>query len=140
MAEAFDAVVIGGGVVGAAVCRELTLQGFACLLLERSAHLVGGASSGNTGIACTASDVDKGTVEHGCLAEGTALNLEVYRALNLPHRPSGTIYCAYTAKEYSQLELDHAKRVDCGDRATLVSVHAAFEPSAASAQAATQGH
>ena len=117
----FDACVIGGGVVGAAVCRELTLQGYTCLLAERGPHLAGGASAGNTGIACSASDVEVGTLEHGCLMEGTALNVETYRALNLPHRASGSVYCAYTEAEREQLEADCERRLARGDDVEMLS-------------------
>ena len=55
--------VVGGGVVGCAVLRELTVHlGWRVLLVEASPHLAAGASSGNTGIACTASDVAPGTL------------------------------------------------------------------------------
>jgi len=112
-------------VVGAAVCRELTLQGYACLLLERSPHLASGASSGNTGIACTASDVEEGTVEHSCLVEGTSLNLETYKALNIPHRASGTVYCAYSTQEYAVLQKDFLRRLSRGDAVALLDAHEA---------------
>ena len=119
----FDAVVIGGGVVGCAVLRELTVhRGWRCLLLEGSQHLVSGASSGNTGIACTASDVAPGTLEHECLSTGTQLNVPTYRALNVPHRPSGSLYAGYSESEMAVLARDCAKRGERGDAsATLLT-------------------
>jgi hypothetical protein len=46
----WDAVVVGGGVVGAAVLRELTVvRRLRCLLVEASHNLVAGASSGKHG-------------------------------------------------------------------------------------------
>ena len=45
----WDAVVVGGGVVGCAVLRELTVHlGWRVLLVEASPHLAAGASSGDT--------------------------------------------------------------------------------------------
>ena len=43
----FDVAVIGGGVVGCAILHELTNQGLRCILLEKNAHLINGASAGN---------------------------------------------------------------------------------------------
>lgn len=112
----WDAIVVGGGVVGCAVLRELTVgRGLRCLLVEASQHLVAGASSGNTGIACTASDVAPGTLEHACLLEGTQINLPTYRQLNVPHRPTGSIYVAYSWAEHEALEREHALRSERGD-------------------------
>jgi len=116
MPRPWDAIVVGGGVVGCAVLRELTVgRGLRCLLVEASQHLVAGASSGNTGIACTASDVAPGTIEHACLSEGTKLNLPTYRQLNVPHRPTGTIYVAYSHAERETLEREQALRTERGD-------------------------
>jgi L-2-hydroxyglutarate oxidase LhgO len=45
-----DAIVIGGGVVGCAVARALSLRGHAPILLESSAHLGTGTTSRNSGV------------------------------------------------------------------------------------------
>ncbi|EOD25522.1 hypothetical protein EMIHUDRAFT_237648 [Emiliania huxleyi CCMP1516] len=112
----WDAVVVGGGVVGCAVLRELTVRrGWRCLLVERQPHLVAGASAGNTGIACTASDVATGTVEHACLSEGARLNLPAWTELNVPHRPTGSMYAAFDADGLSRLEAELEMRRARGD-------------------------
>ena len=121
----WDAIVVGGGVVGCAVLRELTVhRGWRCLLIEASSHLVAGASSGNTGIACTASDVTPGTIEHSCLVEGTRLNVPTYRALNVPHRTSGSLYVAHSRADMAVLERERATRAQRGDlEPVLKSAH-----------------
>ncbi|RHY22396.1 hypothetical protein DYB32_009516 [Aphanomyces invadans] len=63
MGLAADVAVIGGGVVGAAVFRELVLHGYKVILLEKDANVVHGASSGNSGIACTGYDAPIGSIE-----------------------------------------------------------------------------
>ena len=117
----WDAVVVGGGVVGCAVLRELTVHlGWRVLLVEASPHLAAGASSGNTGIACTASDVAPGTLEHACLLEGTRLNLPTYRALNVPHRASGAMYVGHSAADLATLTREQAARQRRGDTTTSI--------------------
>lgn len=112
----WDAIVVGGGVVGCAVLRELVVhRGWRALLVEASPHLANAASSGNTGIACTASDVAPGTVEHACLTEGTQLNLPTWRELNVPHRPAGSLYVGYSAAELEVLRRELAVRAARGD-------------------------
>ena len=117
----WDAIVVGGGVVGCAVLRELTVNlGWRVLLVEASPHLAAGASSGNTGIACTASDVAPGTLEHACLLEGTRLNLPTYRALNVPHRASGSMYVGHSEADLAALSLEQAARQQRGDHTTAM--------------------
>ena len=79
-----------------------------------------GASSGNTGIACTASDVAPGTLEHACLLEGTRLNLPTYRALNVPHRASGAMYVGHSAADLATLTREQAARQRRGDTTTSI--------------------
>ncbi len=54
-AATYDAVVVGGGVVGLAVLRELAVHGHKVALIEKEEHLVAGAaSSGNSGLSLRA--------------------------------------------------------------------------------------
>jgi len=46
----YDVIVIGGGVVGCAVLRELSRYSLKLLLLEREADLAEGISKGNSGV------------------------------------------------------------------------------------------
>jgi len=59
----YDVIVIGGGVVGTAVFRQVVLDGYTCVLAEKNTHLVQGASKGNSGIACTGYDTPEGSIE-----------------------------------------------------------------------------
>ena len=52
----FDVAIIGGGVVGCAAFREFVLAGARCVLVERDADLINGASKGNSGLLHTGFD------------------------------------------------------------------------------------
>ena len=54
--EKFDVAVVGGGVVGCSVLRELSSLGLHCVLCEKGENLVCGASSGNSGTLHTGFD------------------------------------------------------------------------------------
>eukprot|EP00854_Cymbomonas_tetramitiformis_P027021 gene27021-33238_t len=40
----YDVIVIGGGVVGLAILRELSLRGYRCICLEKQSDLLAGGS------------------------------------------------------------------------------------------------
>ena len=49
----YDALIIGGGAIGVAVARELTLLGKNCLICEKNENVLSEASGGNTGHLAT---------------------------------------------------------------------------------------
>ena len=67
-----DVVVIGGGVVGLAVARAATLQGYHCAVLEGEADLLSWASGSNSGIACTGVDATPGSLERALIRDSIA--------------------------------------------------------------------
>ena len=59
----YDVAIIGAGVVGCAVFRELALHSVSCVLLERNADILDGASKGNSAILHTGFDAPPGSLE-----------------------------------------------------------------------------
>jgi glycerol-3-phosphate dehydrogenase len=51
--DVYDLVVVGGGIVGLAILRAATLEGWRCALIERESDLLSWASGSNSGIICT---------------------------------------------------------------------------------------
>ncbi|RQM28654.1 hypothetical protein B5M09_006075 [Aphanomyces astaci] len=98
-----DVAVIGGGVVGTAVFRELVLRGYNVTLLEKNANVVHGASCGNSGIACTGYDAPEGSLERRCIRRAMELNPAVYRELGLPSAAVGSLVIAWTAQDLAAL-------------------------------------
>ena len=49
----YDALIIGGGAIGVAVARELSLLGKKCIICEKNENVLDEASSGNTGHLAT---------------------------------------------------------------------------------------
>jgi len=50
--NSFDVVVVGGGVVGLAVLRAVTLAGYKAALVEKEPDLLTWASGSNSGTCC----------------------------------------------------------------------------------------
>lgn len=99
----FDAAIIGGGVVGCAVLRSLTLAGLKCVLLERGADLLSGASKANSAILHTGFDAQPGSLELRLMQSGRAAYLAIRDRLGLPVLESNAVLIAWTAAQAEKL-------------------------------------
>ena len=91
--EPYDVVIIGGGVVGLAVARAATLQGYRTAVLEREPHLLFWASGTNSGIACTGADAAPGTLERALIRDAVSQLPAFLQATNIPHDKCGSLVC-----------------------------------------------
>ena len=106
MAETFDldVVVIGGGVIGLAVARQLALAGREVTLLEAEAQLGTHTSSRNSEVIHAGIYYPSGTLKAGLCVRGKEL-LYVYCAANdVPHRRVGKLIVATRDDELGVLE------------------------------------
>lgn len=94
-----DVSVIGGGVVGCAVARRLTLEGAKVVLIEKGADILDGASKGNSAILHTGFDAPVETLEQKCVAEGYKEYLEIHKSFNLPLLKTGAVITAWSKEE-----------------------------------------
>jgi len=85
------------------VFRELVLAGLSCLLLERDADILAGASKGNSAILHTGFDATPGTLEAACVQEGYRLYRQIHARLNLPVLETGALVLAWNAEELGKL-------------------------------------
>jgi glycerol-3-phosphate dehydrogenase len=99
----YDAAIIGGGVVGCAVLRALTLAGLKCVLLERGPDLLSGASKANSAILHTGFDVFPGTLEARLLHAGRAQYLKIREQLGLPILETNAVLVAWNEEQANKL-------------------------------------
>ncbi|MBP5210003.1 MAG: FAD-dependent oxidoreductase, partial [Clostridia bacterium] len=105
--EHFDALIIGAGVVGAMVARELTRQGLSCALLERTDDVATGASRANSGIVHAGFDAEPGSLKAALNVRGSEMMEALCREMNVAYRRCGSIVVGF----------------DETDRATLAALH-----------------
>ena len=65
----YDAIIIGGGVIGLSTLRSSLLAGYNTILIERNPHLCNGASGRNSGILCTGVDAPYGSLERALIRD-----------------------------------------------------------------------
>jgi glycerol-3-phosphate dehydrogenase len=99
----FDVAVIGAGVVGAAIARELARHELGIALVEAAGDVGAGTSKANTAILHTGFDAKPGTREAELVARGCAL-LSAYGAqAGIPIERVGALVVAWDAAQEAAL-------------------------------------
>jgi glycerol-3-phosphate dehydrogenase len=100
---AYDVAVVGAGVVGAAIARELAAYQLACVLLEAGPDVGAGTSKANTGIWHTGFDAKPGSLEARLLGRGHRLLAEQAPALGIPVERTGALLVAWDREQLAAL-------------------------------------
>ncbi len=98
-----DIAIIGAGVVGCAVFREFTLAGLDCVLIERDADIISGASKANSALLHTGFDATPGTVEAACVRDGYRRYRQIHERMNLPLLETGALVVAWSEEQRAKL-------------------------------------
>jgi glycerol-3-phosphate dehydrogenase len=101
METRFDVAVIGGGVVGCAIARELTKYRLTIALLEKECDVALGTSGRNSGVSHAGFYVPTGTFKAKLNIEGHEMMPAFCRELGVLYLPVGKIV---TAKEEEERE------------------------------------
>ncbi|MBR6702850.1 MAG: NAD(P)/FAD-dependent oxidoreductase, partial [Clostridia bacterium] len=100
----YDVAVIGAGVTGAFIARELSRYDLRIALLEKCNDLAMGTSKANSGIIHSGFDAVPGTLKAKLNVKGTALMPQVSKELSAPFKQIGSLVVAYTDEETATLE------------------------------------
>ncbi|MDW7759938.1 MAG: NAD(P)/FAD-dependent oxidoreductase [Acidobacteriota bacterium] len=100
----FDIAVIGGGVVGCAVLRELSRFELRVLLLEKESDLAEGMSKANSGVIHAGFNLPPGTLKAAANAAGLGRIYELAAELGVPHRKTGKLVVAFDDADLLRLE------------------------------------
>lgn len=101
-----DVLVIGGGVVGCAILRELSRYDVKVALLERSPDICEGTSKSNSAIVHTGFDAPPGSLEARLLAEARELWPDVVDSLHIPYLQTGALMVATSNDELNAIETE----------------------------------
>ena len=104
MDNPYDVIVVGGGVVGCAVLRELSRYRLRLLLLEKEADLAEGISKANSGVIHAGFNVPAGSLKARTNVDGLAGIYGLAAGLHVPHRKTGKLVLALTDGERPRLE------------------------------------
>ena len=100
----YDVAIIGAGVIGGILARELSRYELSVCLLEKENDVAMGASKANSGIIHGGYDPKPGTLKAKLNTEGVELLFRTAEELHVPHRRNGSMVCAFSPEEEPLLE------------------------------------
>jgi glycerol-3-phosphate dehydrogenase len=101
--EIFDVAVIGAGVVGTAIARELSRYRLRCALIEAAADVGTGTSKANTALLHTGFDAKPGTLEARLVRRGHELLMAYGPQAGIPIEHLGALLVAWDAAQLAAL-------------------------------------
>ncbi|MGC9666111.1 NAD(P)/FAD-dependent oxidoreductase [Planosporangium sp. 12N6] len=101
--QPFDVVVIGAGIVGAAIARELAGFDLSIAIVEARDDVGDGTSKANTAILHTGFDAKPGTLESRLVRRGCHLLGEYATRTGIPVERTGALLVAWTTEELEAL-------------------------------------
>jgi len=99
-----DVMIIGGGVIGCAVARELSRYRLDTILLEKREDVCSGASKANTAIVHAGFDAEPGSNKARYNVLGNAMFEDICRDLDVPFRRNEALVIAREDEDLSVLE------------------------------------
>lgn len=99
----YDVAVIGGGIVGAAIARELAAYRLSIALLEARGDVGDATSKANTALLHSGYDATPGTLESRLVRRGHQLLGAYAHETGIPVEPTGALLVAWTDEERATL-------------------------------------
>src|SRR4051794_5555358 len=103
MTEPFDVAIVGAGVVGCAVARELAGYDLRCVVLDAAADVGTGTSKANTAILHTGFDATPGSLEARLVRRGYALLREYADRTGIAVERTGALLVAWDDDQLAAL-------------------------------------
>ncbi len=99
----YDVAVVGAGVIGSLIARELSRYNIRIALVEKHNDMAMGTSKANSAIVHAGFDAKPGSLKAKLNVEGTALMPELCKTLSVPFKPIGSLVVAFSDEEVETL-------------------------------------
>ena len=99
-----DVVIIGAGVNGCAIARELSRKKLNIVVLEKNTDVCEGTSKANSGIAHAGFDAKPGTLMATLNIKGSNMMEALSKELDFPYRRNGSLVLCFDKNDLGKLE------------------------------------
>lgn len=110
----FDAIVIGGGVIGGTILRELTKYDLSVCMLEKENDVCMGQSKANSGIVHAGFDAVQGSLKAKFNVLGNKMMAAYANELGVKYTQNGSLVVAFSNEDMEMLETLKARGVENG--------------------------
>ena len=100
----FDVAIIGAGVIGGMIARELSKYSLSVAILEKENDVACKASKANSGIVHGGYDPEPDTLKARLNAAGVEKLFAAADELHVPYRRNGSFVCAFGPDEEAALQ------------------------------------
>ena len=118
--KTYDVAIIGAGVVGTAIARELSKHNLSIALIDANADVGDGTSKANTAILHTGFDMVPGSLESRLVARGYHLLRDYAREVGIAVEELGALLVAWNEEELANLPKLQAKAVENGYKDSVI--------------------
>ena len=99
-----DVIIIGAGVTGCAIARELSRYKLDICVIEKESDICEGTSKANSGIVHGGFDAKPGSLKARLNVQGNAMMEELSKKLDFPFKRNGSMVVCQSAEEMPVLE------------------------------------
>lgn len=100
----YDVVIVGAGVVGGLIAREISRYDLKIALLEKYNDVAMGTTKANSAIVHGGFDAQNGTLKAKLNVKGTAMMPEVCEKLHVPFKNNGSLVVAFSESEMNHIQ------------------------------------
>lgn len=100
----YDIAIIGGGVTGTSIARELSKYKLSVCLIDKNQDIGEGTSKANSGIVHGGFDAHRGSLKARLNVQGAKMMSSLSEELDFPYRNNGSMVIAWKEEELEQLE------------------------------------
>ncbi|MBR6309104.1 MAG: NAD(P)/FAD-dependent oxidoreductase [Lachnospiraceae bacterium] len=99
-----EVVIIGAGVVGSSIARELSRYNLGITVLEKASDVCEGTSKANSGIVHAGFDAEPGTLKARFNVAGSRKMEALSRELDFSYKRNGSLVLCFSKDDYPKLE------------------------------------
>ena len=117
----YDAVIIGGGVIGSAIARELSRYALSVCLIEKEEDVCSGTSKANSAIVHAGYDAKPGSLKAKLNVQGNAMMDELSRDLEFEFKRNGSLVLCFADEDMPKLAELYQRGLKNGVDVRLIS-------------------
>ena len=102
--KTYDVGIIGGGIVGCAIARELSKYKLDIAVFEAKTDIGAGATRGNGGFIHSGYDPERGTLKALLNVQGCSMYPQLAEELGFPYRRTGAMVVGFDEKDLDYIK------------------------------------